>query len=245
MHKDITLSEKDDRVVSLTVKTNHNQIYNIDLEFCSHEFGLGCDDVQVNVTKKMISEEGKSCQAILTPNRILHREKVIDEKRDGYIIPNVWFEFHQIPDGQGLPAKIPAVTSQSFPYTIIMPNMMIVPNREDSIYMFSINFFNEAGDFEDTDDNIVCINLFTNQNKIRKLKNDLIYNLSTPFNPLWDKERKAAGESVILQHLSTGVYGGAIVLSPETSKCYLNIDLIWTKNGKDNWEQRTGITCIR
>jgi len=102
MHKDIVLIEKDDRVLSLNIKTANNQQYAIGIEIQEHEFGAENADVQVNIHKLRNSEDGQSCRGAMGPNAILYMEKAIAIKKDkdSNIVPSIWYEFHEKP---GLP----------------------------------------------------------------------------------------------------------------------------------------------
>ncbi|RLI55307.1 MAG: hypothetical protein DRP09_10300 [Candidatus Thorarchaeota archaeon] len=81
MSNEIILSPEDDRVINLIVKTNHNQVYRINMEFLAHHFGIGFDEVQIGVTKEILKEEYRSGRPIATPNRILHEEEVVAQKK--------------------------------------------------------------------------------------------------------------------------------------------------------------------
>jgi hypothetical protein len=92
----ITLSQ--DRLVSLNVTDKHGERYNVSIEFLNHHFQE--DEVNVSVVKL----SNKSDRVVFLPNRILHNEKVVAQKKEGYICTSVWFEFHPVDD-------LPAVKS--------------------------------------------------------------------------------------------------------------------------------------
>jgi hypothetical protein len=113
--------------VNLEVTDKHGEVYAVNLEFVAHDFDA--DDVQVSVYKLPKNHEeliakhpgftdilnqsenssfrlsnGGICP-IYPPNVLLHNEKIIDKRASEHtMIPNVWFEFHQVDD-------LPAVRS--------------------------------------------------------------------------------------------------------------------------------------
>lgn len=100
---EINLKEDDDRVINLIVTDKHGEVYGINLEFVAHHFDE--DDVQIGIYKlpkdhKDIKGREKSCPCY-SPNTVIHNEKVIDTKKNGYINSHIWFEFHEV---DGLPA---------------------------------------------------------------------------------------------------------------------------------------------